>query len=581
MLGISLSIFASNNNIIENATYAKFVTEIKTLEEQIQLKQLMSDENYSGTVNEILEINSNYNDLLYIEDGKIVYISSKTSLKEKKWLQGLGIEAMSDYFVVDFESSGGTEVPAQKIKSGNKVTKPENPVKNGYEFAGWYYLKTIGSGDNATYEEKEFDFNTEILENYTLYAKYVGEAVMITRNNNVAFWQAEYREKITNISFEKVNTIEVPENVESWEVNQDGTSEIIAYVVDDNNGGLVLHVVSKYEIYAPGYLARYFNDFPNLTTIDFQNFKTDRVGNMFHLFEGDIKLKQLNIELLSTKMVNNTANMFFNCNSLEKLNLYNFDTENVTQMDRMFQQCNSLKSLDVSSFNTDNLRNAEAMFRRCSSLESLDLDTFNTEKITSMQYMFEGDTNLKKLNLSNFNTSNVTKMNSMFQGCSSLETLDLKSFDTSNVTNMQDMFTQTGIKNLDISNFNTEKVTTMYRMFRDSESLESVNLNNFNNNSLTTVEAMFMNCTSLQNVMLQNFNTGKVTSMSNMFSGCSSLQEVDLRSFDTSNVDRTVSMFYKCENITEIKVNSKWDLTKANTANMFLLCGVKGVTVYE
>lgn len=569
-----------DNGIITNATYAKFATEIKSLEEQAQLKQVMSNASYFGTVNEVLETNSIYNDLLYIEDGELVYISSKASKREKEWLEQLGIEPMSDYFVVSFESSDGTEIPSQTIKNGEKVKRPINPIKEGYEFDGWYYLKEIGSGDNITYEEIKFDFNMKILSNYSLYAKYVGEAIMITRNNSTAFWQAEYREKITSISFEKVYNVIIPENAESWRVNQDGTSEIIAYVVSDENSGLSLHIVSKYEIYAPCYLARYFNNFPNLISIDFTNFKTNRVRNAFYLFAEDTKLEQMNIELLRTNMVETMANMFYKCSSLETLNLYNFDTSNVTNMESMFQGCSNLKNLDISKFNTNNVKNIMSMFRGCSTLESLNLNNFNTENVINMQYMFEGNTNLKNLNLGNFNTSNVMDMRSMFQGCSSLEKLDLSSFDTNNVTNMQDMFSQTGLKNLNISNFNTEKVTSMFRMFQNSTSLESVNLSGFDNRNLTTVERMFYDCTNLKNVNLLNFNTSQITKMTNVFAGCNNIEELDLSSFDTAKVENAVAMFYNCKNMKEIKVSIKWDLTKASTANMFLGCGVQSVTTH-
>lgn len=334
MCGISVAAITGDNGIITNATYAKFATEVKNLEEQAELKQVESETGAFGTVNDVLETDSIYNDLLYIEDGELVYITSKAGKREKEWLEKLGINPMSDYFVVSFETANGTEISSQTIKSGKKAKEPTKPVKEGYEFIGWYYLKETGSGENITYEEIKFDFNMKILSNYQLYAKYDDEAIMITRNNNTAFWQTEYREKITSISFEKVNDIVIPENAENWKVNQDGTSEIIAYVISDGNNGLSLHVVSKYEINAPFYLSRYFNNFPNLISIDFTNFKTNRVRNAFNLFAEDTKLEQMNIDLLKTSMIKIMEKMFYKCSSLETLNLYNFDTRNVTNMER-------------------------------------------------------------------------------------------------------------------------------------------------------------------------------------------------------------------------------------------------------
>ena len=43
-------------------------------------------------------------------------------------------------YVVKFDSAGGTFVADQSVKAGGKITEPSVPIKNGYKFAGWYYL---------------------------------------------------------------------------------------------------------------------------------------------------------------------------------------------------------------------------------------------------------------------------------------------------------------------------------------------------------------------------------------------------------------------------------------------------------
>lgn len=62
---------------------------------------------------------------------------------------------------VTFDSRGGTEVEALKIKMGEKVKEPEQPEKEGYEFIGWYY------------DGKKFDFSEEIDKNIELEAKWL------------------------------------------------------------------------------------------------------------------------------------------------------------------------------------------------------------------------------------------------------------------------------------------------------------------------------------------------------------------------------------------------------------------------
>lgn len=49
------------------------------------------------------------------------------------------IDTLNDtYYTVTFDSQGGNEIQSQSIKSGEKVTEPEPPIKEGYVFSGWY-----------------------------------------------------------------------------------------------------------------------------------------------------------------------------------------------------------------------------------------------------------------------------------------------------------------------------------------------------------------------------------------------------------------------------------------------------------
>ena len=64
-------------------------------------------------------------------------------------------------FTVTFDTQGGSEIAPVKVKSGETLTKPENPVKEDYEFVAWYEDKEAVT---------EFDFSLEITANWTLYA---------------------------------------------------------------------------------------------------------------------------------------------------------------------------------------------------------------------------------------------------------------------------------------------------------------------------------------------------------------------------------------------------------------------------
>ena len=65
---------------------------------------------------------------------------------------------------VTFNTNGGSLVDVQKVEKGDKAVVPEEPVKKGYKFDGWYTDKSL---------TKAFDFETEIKKTTTLYAKWV------------------------------------------------------------------------------------------------------------------------------------------------------------------------------------------------------------------------------------------------------------------------------------------------------------------------------------------------------------------------------------------------------------------------
>ena len=68
---------------------------------------------------------------------------------------------------VTFESNGGSNV-SNKTTIGY-VARPTEPTKDGYTFAGWYIDQEL---------TQEFDFNTQIDHDITLYAKWVAEEVV-------------------------------------------------------------------------------------------------------------------------------------------------------------------------------------------------------------------------------------------------------------------------------------------------------------------------------------------------------------------------------------------------------------------
>ncbi|MBQ6193122.1 MAG: BspA family leucine-rich repeat surface protein [Prevotella sp.] len=84
-----------------------------------------------------------------------------------------------------------------------------------------------------------------------------------------------------------------------------------------------------------------------------------------------------------------TSHMFYNMRALTQIiGFENLHTEKVYNMYGMFEGCSSLTSLDLSHFNTTHVTNMSYMFNECSSLTSLDVSNFNTANVLSINHMF-------------------------------------------------------------------------------------------------------------------------------------------------------------------------------------------------
>lgn len=70
----------------------------------------------------------------------------------------------SDTVTVTFDSSGGSAVEAQTVPFGGKASRPADPTRAGFSFAGWYADESLSQA---------FDFNTALESSITLYAKWM------------------------------------------------------------------------------------------------------------------------------------------------------------------------------------------------------------------------------------------------------------------------------------------------------------------------------------------------------------------------------------------------------------------------
>ena len=116
LAGITISTISGDNGIITNTSKAKFTTEVKDIQEQIELKEIKSNngkEYQFGSLEEIIGISNEYNNKLCIEDGKLVYIPEKVSENEAKWLEEMDIKAKQNiipiYTKEQFKKIGSNE----------------------------------------------------------------------------------------------------------------------------------------------------------------------------------------------------------------------------------------------------------------------------------------------------------------------------------------------------------------------------------------------------------------------------------------------------------------------------------------
>lgn len=110
---------------------------------------------------------------------------------EEEWLADLanGRLDLKEKHTVIFDTDGGTIIPEQKVVDGKKIVKPEDPIKEGYRFTGWYcgeelwsfigYAVTKDMTLTAKWEKVTIVGDFEIEEDsYITIKAYVGEGNM-------------------------------------------------------------------------------------------------------------------------------------------------------------------------------------------------------------------------------------------------------------------------------------------------------------------------------------------------------------------------------------------------------------------
>ena len=479
-------------------------------------------------------------------------------------------QAEVKYFAVTFETFGGTDIAPQSVESGKTATKPTDPTKDGYIFAGWY----TDSGLTAI-----FSFGEAVAKNITLYAKWIDATVpnftVTFDTNGGSSVESQVVKSGTCVSEPAAPTKEtVCENGHESEYEFAGWYMDSGFSEPFDFGSAV---TADIKLYAK------WNMRLSVVVKDGQSFNTFLKNT---LGASDMTAFKRTSEAPSTAAVyyldkDETDSLIPIWYDASSKTVFYYIPDNVYKLKiesgyHMFNGCESLTELDVGGFDTSKVTNMESMFESCSSLTELDVSGFDTSKVTDMGSMFRGCESLTELDVSGFDTSNVTYMGGMFRGCESLRNLDVSGFDTSKVTGMGNMFGFcSSLTELDVSGFDTSNVSDMSGMFYGCESLRNLDVSGFDTSNVTDMFYMFYNCSSLTELDVSRFDTGNVTDMHGMFRGCESLTELDVSGFDTGNITNMSGIFDGCGSLVTIYASpsADWNMSTVSTSSeMFFNC---------
>jgi uncharacterized repeat protein (TIGR02543 family) len=163
-------------------------------------------------------------------EGDTYSANAATSLYAK-WIEN---------YTLSFETNGANSITALSVTPNTATTKPSDPSKTGYTFSGWY------SNSELT---NQFDFNSKIVSNITLYAKWTALTYTIDYSANGAEAGSVPQSSIktygvdTNIAYNSGALAKSGYSFVGWNSSTDGTGT-------DYGVGEVYSVNSSMTLYA-------------------------------------------------------------------------------------------------------------------------------------------------------------------------------------------------------------------------------------------------------------------------------------------------------------------------------------------
>lgn len=262
---------------------------------------------------------------------------------------------------VRFYSGSGTTVPDQIVRNGDKLTKPTDPVREGYSFAGWYKEKELQS---------KWNFSSDVVtESIILYAGWVnpvGELIYIEDDdiNINSLYYLDYTSTDRLVDIENDSYIETGLIIAITGAKNSPKNLIIPSVID----GLKVVSLGTVSEGLGGSMGKWLFHpaFRNCTSIESVILPDSIDCIVEYNFSGCTNLKSIQ---LSKSITSIEKGSFENCRSLKEITI----PEGVTRIaDYAFANCSSLESIYLPS--TLQSIGAHA-FEGCSSLKLIGLPT--------------------------------------------------------------------------------------------------------------------------------------------------------------------------------------------------------------
>ncbi len=500
---------------------------------------------------------------------------------------------------VTYNSNGGSATESETLEKGGFAYVPNNPVKAGFTFAGWYKDEAL---------TQPFNFYVDAVnESITLYAKWEDA----TSSENKTAFAVSSRNNDT-ISFYKRDTVpSIGDTFMGYTVS--GVYTDIETVTSEPDWRNRYRNAVICDVISPLSTTRWFNNYNSVKGLDkldmsnvkdtsymfsnskisylqgMENWDMSNVENMSYMFE-ESEISSLDLSRWNTSKVTNMQSMFYNCNELETLDLSGWNTSSVIDFSSMFRECESLASASfVSDWNTSSAQNMSKMFLRVNKLTSTDIfSKWNTSNATNMSGIFDcaGKNSVARYNLdlsglANWDVSKVKDMSSMFEYRIVSNSNSLSNWNTSSAESMSDLFHNANIDINALSNWNTSNVKDMSCLFLSSEITSLEAISNWDTSNVVNMRTMFCNCDFTSLEPIRNWNVSNVEDISRLFECCSKLTSVaPIASWDTSKVKDMNRMFWSCFKVDSFDDIKNWNTSSVtNMSEMFRNAKVKSINV--